>query len=200
MQYTLMFFRQTSKRQDLKWILTVTFSRWNVSFGPEYQMKSWALVVRRGDASGIVVSGNLAVAEMSNLTDAASWWEGGESRAVGLCKMKLILSDWDYIKSTFKMYFILSLSLAISLTASPHALCFFHFFTRDILNKKEYNRFYLQALMFSPFILIVILLNSRWTWDFLITCIIFMCHEGAVVFIKLTSWPFSHAVKCDQIF
>lgn len=71
------------------------------------------LVVWRGDVSGIVVSGNLAVAEMSHLTDAASGWEGGESRAMGLCKMKLILSDWDYIKSTFKVYF-LSLSLSLS--------------------------------------------------------------------------------------
>lgn len=104
------------------------------------------LVVRRGDASGIIVSGNLAVAEMSNLTDAASGWEGGESRAVGLCKMNLILSDWDYIKSTFKMYFILSLSLcfvvasAISLTASPHALCIFCIileYKKYIMNKRH---------------------------------------------------------------
>lgn len=152
-------------------------------------MKTWVLVVRRGDASGIIVSGNLAVAEMSNLTDAASGWEGGESRAVGLCKMNLILSDWDYIKSTFKMYFILSLSVLWSLLLflSPPLLMrsvFSVFYLnirntlwiRDILNKKEYNRFYLQVFLFAC--LIVILLNSWRSWDYLITCIIFCAMRG----------------------
>ncbi len=63
------------------------------------------------------------MAEMSNLTDAVSGWEGGESRAMSLCKMKLILSDWDYIKSTFKVYLTDSLSLSLSL--SLYIFCYF---------------------------------------------------------------------------
>lgn len=96
------------------------------------------------------------MAEMSNLTDAASGWEGGESRAVGLCKMKLILSDWDYIKSTFKVYFILSLYLIVAsyISASPSVLCFCVYIRNtlssgDVISKKHYSRFDTQMLMFS---------------------------------------------------
>lgn len=77
------------------------------------------------------------MAEMSNLTDAASGWEGGESRAMGLCKMKLILSDWDYIKSTFKVHFILSLFLsrivASAISAFPSVQSFFFLACKEIL-------------------------------------------------------------------
>lgn len=64
------------------------------------------------------------MAEISNLTDAAFGWEGAVSGAVSLCKMMLILSDWDYIKSIFRVYFILCLSLLLSgifLSASSSA-------------------------------------------------------------------------------
>lgn len=91
------------------------------------------------------------MAEMSNLTDAASGWEGAVSGAVVLCKMKLILSDWDYIKSIFKVYFILSLSLSFSLLFfSPPLLLRIHLLYSymktlspgDILFLTCFSRFY----------------------------------------------------------